>query len=46
MGHNFLKMMKQLLGALWKLFLMAIYAFAKLIQLLAEMLAKITEKFI
>ena len=46
MGRTFFKVCKQLFGAIWKLFLMVMYALAKAVQLLAEMTAKITEKFI
>lgn len=49
MGHKgriLFKYLKQIIAAIWKLFLLAIYTTAKVLQMLAETLAKITEKFI
>jgi len=45
-GNILITSLASLLRAIWKLLLLCCYAFAKLIQLLAELLAKITEKFI
>jgi len=45
-GRVLFKYMRQILSALWKLLLLAIYSIAKVVQMLAETLAKITEKFI
>lgn len=45
-GRTFFKYLKQIVSALWKLMLLAIYTTAKLLQMLAETLAKITEKFL
>jgi len=45
-GQILIKSIGSILRSLWKLFLLACYATAKLVQALAEMFAKITEKFI
>ena len=50
MAHNkgriLFKTIGSILRSLWKLFLMALYATAKVVQMLAEAVSTITEKFI